>query len=161
MNQHEVFTKFWEKELPAFREVIARIPEGSTYRPDPKSRTAREIAWLIVVEHKVLIEGLERGVIEWEEAQPPESMAAIVAVFDRVHPSSVPRLKALPAPRWEGDLPFTFQGKEAFRSSAHDMAWGFLFDTIHHRGQLSTYLRPMGAKVPQIYGPSADEGSGQ
>ncbi len=161
MNQHEVFTKFWEKELPAFREVIARIPEGSTYRPDPKARTAREIAWLIVVEHKVLVEGLERGVIEWEESQPPESIADIVAAFDRVHPSSVPRLKALPPSRWEGDLPFTFQGKEAFRTSADDMAWSFLFDTIHHRGQLSTYLRPMGAKVPQIYGPSADEGSGQ
>ena len=161
MNQHEVFTRFWEKELPAFREVIARIPEGSTYRPDPKSRTAREIAWLIVVEHKVLVEGLERGVIEWQESQPPESMGAILAAFDQVHPGSVPRLKALPSSRWEGDLPFNFQGQEAWRTSAYDMAWGFLFDTIHHRGQLSTYLRPMGAKVPQIYGPSADEGSGQ
>ena len=36
------------------------------------------------------------------------------------------------------------------------IAWGFLFDAIHHRGQLSTYLRAMGAKVPSIYGPSAD-----
>jgi uncharacterized damage-inducible protein DinB len=34
--------------------------------------------------------------------------------------------------------------------------WLFLFDGIHHRGQLSTYLRPMGAAVPSIYGPSAD-----
>jgi len=37
------------------------------------------------------------------------------------------------------------------------MLWGFLFDAIHHRGQLSSYLRPMGAKVPSIYGPSADD----
>lgn len=109
MNQHEVFTEYWEKELPAFREVIARIPEGSTYRPDPKARTAREIAWLIVVEHKVLVEGLELGVIEWEESPAPESIADLVAAFDRVHPSSVPRLKALATSRWEGDLPFTFQ----------------------------------------------------
>jgi uncharacterized damage-inducible protein DinB len=36
-------------------------------------------------------------------------------------------------------------------------AWGFFFDIIHHRGQLTTYLRPMGSTVPQIYGPSADE----
>ncbi|MEJ0002337.1 MAG: DinB family protein [bacterium] len=36
------------------------------------------------------------------------------------------------------------------------MAWGFLFDAIHHRGQLTTYLRAMGATVPSIYGPSAD-----
>jgi len=38
-----------------------------------------------------------------------------------------------------------------------ETAWGFLLDIIHHRGQLSTYLRPMGSTVPQIYGPSADE----
>jgi len=32
-----------------------------------------------------------------------------------------------------------------------------MFDAIHHRGQLSAYLRPMGAKVPSICGPSADD----
>jgi uncharacterized damage-inducible protein DinB len=41
--------------------------------------------------------------------------------------------------------------------TGYDNAWGFLLDIIHHRGQLSTYLRPMGSTVPQIYGPSADE----
>ena len=41
--------------------------------------------------------------------------------------------------------------------TGYNNAWGFLFDIIHHRGQLSTYLRPMGSTVPQIYGPSADE----
>ena len=40
---------------------------------------------------------------------------------------------------------------------ASPMAWSFLFDIVHHRGQITTYLRPMGAKVPQIYGPSGDE----
>jgi uncharacterized damage-inducible protein DinB len=48
-------------------------------------------------------------------------------------------------------------GKVAWETSLGDMLWGFLFDGIHHRGQLSTYLRPMGAKVPSIYGPSADD----
>jgi hypothetical protein len=36
------------------------------------------------------------------------------------------------------------------------MAWSFLFDIVH-RGQITTYLRPMGSTVPQVYGPSADE----
>ena len=35
--------------------------------------------------------------------------------------------------------------------------WMFFFDAIHHRGQLSTYIRPMGGKVPSIYGPSGDD----
>jgi len=43
------------------------------------------------------------------------------------------------------------------RESGYEFGWGFLFDQIHRRGQLSTYLRPMGSTVPQIYGPSAGE----
>jgi uncharacterized damage-inducible protein DinB len=39
-----------------------------------------------------------------------------------------------------------------------DILRGFLYDAVHHRGQLTTYLRPMGGKVPSIYGPSGDEG---
>jgi hypothetical protein len=48
-------------------------------------------------------------------------------------------------------------GKPAWEASLGDMLFGFLFDAVHHRGQLSTYLRPMGAKVPSIYGPSGDD----
>ena len=47
-----------------------------------------------------------------------------------------------------------------WEESVGGFVWGFLFDLIHHRGQLTTYLRPMGGKVPSIYGPSADD-SGQ
>ena len=61
MDQKALFLKFWDKEAPATRKVISRIPEGSTYRPDPKSRTAGEIAWLIVREEIVLAEGLDNG----------------------------------------------------------------------------------------------------
>jgi uncharacterized damage-inducible protein DinB len=62
------------------------------------------------------------------------------------------RWKELPNERWEGTLEF-FGSKRP----ASSMAWSFLFDIVHHRGQITTYLRPMGSTVPQIYGPSADE----
>ena len=55
-------------------------------------------------------------------------------------------------------MPFMFQGQTVMNETGFDNAWGFLLDIIHHRGQLSTYLRPMGSTVPSIYGPSADEG---
>ena len=48
---------------------------------------------------------------------------------------------------------------EISNGSGYHFAWEFLFDAVHHRGQLSTYLRPMGSTVPSIYGPSADEQS--
>jgi len=62
------------------------------------------------------------------------------------------RWSALPLAKWEGSIEFF--GSER---PAAPMAWSFLFDIVHHRGQITTYLRPMGSTVPQIYGPSGDE----
>ena len=50
MDEKALFTKFWKHEATTTRKVLARIPEGSDYRPDPKSRTAQQIAWQIICE---------------------------------------------------------------------------------------------------------------
>ncbi len=157
MDQKAFFLKIWEKEAPATRKVLSRIPEGSDYRPDPKSRTAREIAWLLVQEEIALGEGLVKGTIEWAETPAPATMAEVLGVYDRRHAEMTAKLQALAPARWEQAVPFLWGGQEVMKEPAFEMAWGFLLDAIHHRGQLSTYLRPMGSTVPQIYGPSADE----
>ena len=157
MDQKALFLKYWEKEAPATRKVFSRIPEGSTYRPDPKSRTAREIAWLIVREEISLVEGLESGQFEWADVPAPAAMKDVLAAYDALHEPLSRRLHAIPSADWERRVPFMFQGQAVMNEPGCDSAWGFLFDIIHHRGQISTYLRPMGSTVPQIYGPSADE----
>lgn len=158
MDHKEFFIKQWEKEAVATRKVISRIPQNRCdYRADPKARTAREIAWLIVHEEAVLVDGLEKGAIEWVEFPVPAQVSEIVARYDREHDVNTKRLHSLPAARFEETIPFLWNGQEAAREIGYDVAWGFLLDQIHHRGQLSTYLRPMGAKVPSIYGRSADE----
>jgi uncharacterized damage-inducible protein DinB len=157
MDQKTMFLKFWEKEAAATRKVLSRIPEGSDYRPDPKSRTAREIAWLVVREEIVLADGLAKGVLEWAEVPAPATMKEVLDTYDRHHADATKKLHALDADRWDKTVPFMFGGQQVMAETAFDNAWGFLLDIIHHRGQLSTYLRPMGSTVPQIYGPSADE----
>ena len=157
MDEKALFVKFWEKEGPATRKVISRIPEGSDYRPDPKSRPAREIAWLIVREEILLTDGIEKGKLEWEEVPAPATVKEVLDTYDRHHDSLTKRLKAVDVKGWEKKVPFTFQGQEVMSDTGFGTAWGFLFDIIHHRAQISTYLRPMGSTVPQIYGPSADE----
>ena len=152
MDERALFTKFWETEAKTTRKVIARIPEGSDYRPDPKSRTAREIAWQIACEEKMIIDAVETGKAEWKPPQAPATIKELVEAYDRQSTEIVGRWKALPAARWDGTLEF-FGGQRP----AAPMAWSFLFDIVHHRGQISTYLRPMGSTVPQIYGPSGDE----
>ena len=152
MDERTLFTGFWTNESRTTRNVLARIPEGSDYRPDPKSRTAQEIAWQIVCEEKMLIDALESGKAEWAPAPTPPTMQAVLEAYERQSAGMEKRWKALPADRW--DRPIEFFGSQRSVSS---IAWGFLFDIIHHRGQLTTYLRPMGSTVPQVYGPTADE----
>jgi uncharacterized damage-inducible protein DinB len=152
VDEKALFTKFWTQESKTTRNVLARIPEGSGYRPDPKSRTAQEIAWQIVGEEQWIIEAAEKGTAEWAPAPMPATMREVVETYERQSADIVARWAKLPAERWGGTIEFF--GKP---HPASDMIWGFLFDIVHHRGQISTYLRPMGSTVPQIYGPSGDE----
>ena len=159
MDYKAFFLKYWEKESAATRKVIERIPQATCdYKADPKARTAREIAWVMVVEEIVLGDGLDKGVFNWQDRPMPDTIAEILAEYDRHHPKVTETLHRVPSSTWESDLPFLWQGQEVMRTPGYEMAWGFLLDQVHHRGQLSTYLRPMGSTVPAIYGPSADEG---
>ena len=83
------------------------------------------------------------------DAADDEGGARGVRAAERRDPEAV---EALPAEKWGGSLEFF-----GSQRPASPMAWSFLFDIVHHRGQITTYLRPMGSTVPQIYGPSADE----
>ncbi len=157
MDQKTQFLKYWNKEAVATRKVLSRIPEGSTYRPDPKSRTAREIAWLIVREEIELGAGMARGTMEWHEVPAPATMKEVLDAYDRHHGDVTKQLESADLARWDGPVPFMYDGQQVMNEPGADNAWGFLLDMIHHRGQITTYLRPMGSTVPQIYGPSADE----
>jgi uncharacterized damage-inducible protein DinB len=152
VDEKSLFTQFWTNESKTTRNVLARIPEGSNYRPDPKSRTAQEIAWQIVCEERMIIEGLENGKVEWAQPSMPVTMKEVLEAYEKRSDGMAERWKTLPTDRWEGTLEFF--GKQR---AASPMAWSFLFDIVHHRGQITTYLRPMGSTVPQVYGPSADE----
>jgi uncharacterized damage-inducible protein DinB len=152
VDEKSLFTQFWCNESRTTGKVLARIPEGSDYRPDPKSRTAHEIAWQIVGEEKMIIEALETGAAVWAPVPPPATMKELCEVYDTQSAAIARRWQALPPERWTGTLEFFGRQRPA-----SPMAWSFLFDIVHHRGQISTYLRPMGSTVPQIYGPSGDE----
>jgi len=148
-------------ELPAFVRVLKAVPEGKMdYRPDPRSRTAAELAWMLAGSEAALVSLLETGVIEWKETPPPARAADIVAAYERDAAAAGQRLEKLDAAGWQKKGSFLMGGAAVWEDTTEQMVWGFLFDSIHHRGQLSTYLRPMGGKVPAIYGPSADD-SGQ
>jgi len=160
MDQKALYLKFWESEAKATRKVLSRIPQDkSDYKPDPKARSARDLAWVIVTEEQALPEGISSGKIDWKELGTPATVQEILDAYDSKHDAITKQLKEIDPAAWEKDVALVYQGQEVMRSPGYDIAWSFLLDQIHHRGQLSTYLRPMGSTVPSIYGPSADEQS--
>jgi uncharacterized damage-inducible protein DinB len=145
-------------ELPAFVRVLKAVPPGRLdYRPDPKARTAAELAWLLAAEEAALVSLLDTGTVEWKEEKPPARIDEIVAAYERNAAAVDERLGRLDEAGWQKKGRFLMGGAPAWEDTIGQFAWGFLFDAIHHRGQLSSYLRPMGGKVPSIYGPSADD----
>jgi uncharacterized damage-inducible protein DinB len=81
---------------------------------------------------------------------------ALLAEFLQCAESLQQELISLNQADWLKERKVISNGVVTIQQPLGQILWLFLFDGIHHRGQLSTYLRPMGAAVPSIYGPSAD-----
>jgi uncharacterized damage-inducible protein DinB len=145
-------------ELPAFLRVLKALPAGKLeYRPDPKARTAAELATMLAAEDAALLSLLDTGSVDWKDPAPMSNVDQIASDFERNAEAVNQRLSKLDEAGWARKAQFKMGGAVVWEEALSQMTWGFLFDAIHHRGQLSTYLRPMGGKVPSIYGPSADD----
>jgi len=148
-------------EIPTFVKVLKAVPQTSRdYRPEPRSRTAAELAALLATEVAALASLLETGTVQWKEEPPAATMADIVASFERSATAATERMQRMDETAWTRKGRFLMEGAPPWEDTIENFVWGFLFDAIHHRGQLTTYLRPMGGKVPSIYGPSADDPGG-
>jgi uncharacterized damage-inducible protein DinB len=161
MTNRTFYLKRMEPEIPVFLRVMKALPADKLdYKPHERSTSAGDLAWQIAEELRVLAEITDANDINWESRPRPATLDEIVAAYE----ANAERLRTvvgnLSDARWDGEARFLFGGQEAWKSTAGDMFWGFLFDAIHHRGQLSAYIRPMGGKVPSIYGPSGDDNGG-
>jgi hypothetical protein len=158
MNTREFYIQRIKAEGPAFAKVIRAVPAGGgDYRPHPRSRSAAELVRLLAAEATMAVALIDRGRVEWTEPSADQSLAAAAAAFDRCQRELLERVATLDGAAWRRKTALLMGGSVGWSAPLGEMLWGFLFDAIHHRGQLSAYLRPAGGKVPSIYGPSADD----
>ena len=156
-NTRAYYQECFEAEKPKFIRVLKAVPAGQAdYRPHPRSTSAGDLVWLLASELLDACELVDRGELSYV-VRPAPSIPESVAAYERNADNLQKRLLTLDDGKWDGKARLLAGGKVAWETSLGDMLFGFLFDAIHHRGQLSSYLRPMGAKVPSIYGPSADD----
>src|SRR5262245_4901690 len=140
------------------RAVIAAIPpESADYRPHADSRSAFDLAWHIVSAEIKYLEAIAAGVFPHDLKPAPDSVRKSSDVLAWYTERFEPAVKRLETTNSDTLLRMVdFYGLRTF--PAIGLLQIILNHTIHHRGQLSTYLRPMGVKVPSIYGPSFDAG---
>ena len=155
----DVLINGWNGELAATSQVIAAVKDDNRdYKPDPKSRSAWELATHIATADIWFIDCIINGAFVWdqEKAKAAEGsftkIADVVAFYRKTFPERLKALRALPAEKFTEVIDF-FGMMKMPRANFVAMANNH---SIHHRGQLAAYLRAHGAKVPNIYGPSAD-----
>lgn len=144
-----------QREAEITKKVIAAIPDDrSDYRPDPNARTAKELAWHIANTDVQFLDGIADMKFTMESPETkPQTSAEVVAWYDENMKRALARVAAMSAEQLM--TPVSFVGIFNYPAVVY---LSFLNNhSIHHRGELATYLRPMGSKVPSIYGGSYDE----
>ncbi len=158
MNTREYYAQCFKAEKPKFIRVLRAVPADQTsYRPHARSTSAGDLVWLLASELGDACELVDRSEVNFVQRPAPAKVEESLSAYERNAGELEQKLARLDDSAWERKARFLMDGKVMWETSLGDMLWGFLFDAIHHRGQLSAYLRPMGGKVPSIYGPSADD----
>lgn len=156
-NVREYFVECLKSEIPTFVRVLKAVPSGQdAYTPHPRSTCAGDLAWLLASELHDACDLIEKGEATFVP-RPSPGLAQAIAEYERNAAALTERAAAMDDEAWNRPAKFLVDGNVVWEAPLGNMLFGFLFDAIHHRGQLSSYLRPMGGKVPSIYGPSGDD----
>jgi uncharacterized damage-inducible protein DinB len=159
MTTREFYVQRHEAEYAGFLKVLKALPaDRLDYKPHDRSPSAQQIVNTISGEFAVCVTVVNDRRGEWKDA-PPQSLEELITTFEQSVKALTEKVGALDEDGWNAKADFYYGGKKVNEVPVGDFLWMCLFDAIHHRGQLTTYLRPMGSKVPAIYGPSADEKS--
>lgn len=154
------FLDSYEREHKTTMKVLRAYPaDKSELKPHARLRTAREIAWVFVLERglgTVVMNG-QFGTAPPSPPPPAPPWNDVLAGLEKAHREFGDLVRGMPDDELMETSKFLTGPKQVGDVKRIDFLWFMLSDQIHHRGQLSVYLRLADAKVPSIYGPSGDE----
>ena len=158
MTSRELFIKTFKAEQKLFEKVLKAVNQKKwNYRPDKVSRTGQQLIGVFSEEFAMMEDIAGKGKVIMDKASKlPKTVSAVIASSKKSITKVIKAVEKLSEKEWESADAIMTGAFGEWKDKKGNMLWGFLLDLIHHRGQLSTYLRAMGGKVPSIYGPSAD-----
>ena len=156
MTLREFFVERRRAEAPVFFAVLKALPaDRVSYKPHDRSPSAEQLVWTLTRELKNCLE-VATEYKTARSAEPPPPWNQMLSLFEQWSNQLVEVVARMDEASWNRTAEFYYAGKKVSEQPVGQFLWLILFDAIHHRGQLSAYLRPMGGAVPAIYGPSAD-----
>lgn len=157
MTLREFYVERRRAELPVFLSVLKALPvERMDYRPSERCPSAERLVSTLTWELQSCLEVAKEYRTEYHGGDPQPALAEMLELFEKRSNELIDVVARMTEEDWNRVAQFYYGGKVVSEQPVGQFLWFILFDAIHHRGQLSAYLRPMGGKVPSIYGPSAD-----
>lgn len=158
MTEKEMILGMYEREFPTTLKLLKAFPAArADFKPHERSRSAKELAWVFVTEQGAVGAALAGGIDFSKMPAVPATMQEIIGAFEKSHADAVAKIKRASDADLNKTVKFPVAPKKMGDVRVMDLCGMLVCDAIHHRGQFSVYLRLAGAKVPSIYGPSADE----
>jgi uncharacterized damage-inducible protein DinB len=160
-SAREQFLKTFEKEHATTMRVLGAVPpDKGDFRPHARSNTAKDLAHTFIIEQQLMLRALKNELKIGQGGGFPkfDTLGEAIERFHRDSQDVIATVRKTSEKDFtEGKVPFYTGPKQLGEYSKADFAWFMLLDQIHHRGQMSIYVRMCEGKVPSIYGPSADE----
>ena len=159
MSEKDMFLMGLDREVQTTLKVLKNYPSDKLdWKPHEKSRSARDLAWIFSQEMGIIGMAID-GKIDFSQPFPkaPSSMKEIIASLEATSKQAAERVKKLSDADYNSMIKFPVGPGQMGDFRKADVMWFSMMDHVHHRGQLSVYVRMAGGKVPSIYGPSADE----
>ena len=161
MTNKEFFIQTWQAEMQRTLSAVRGLPADMTklnYKCDEKARSAADIIGHILQHAGALTNAVDSFIAIEQTGKQYNSIEEAALYFEKYASLLVDKLNATDDKIWnEQIVEFHLNGNNLFAYPMSNMFWMFMFDIIHHRGQLSTYYRHMGVRNPQIYGPTAED----
>jgi uncharacterized damage-inducible protein DinB len=156
------FLDAYEREHAITMKVLrAYPPEKSELRPHPRSKTARELAWIFALERGLgkaaFSNAYAEGRLGGGPPPVPERWEDVLTTLEAAHDEFRDVFNSYSDQQLQEPIKFFGGPKTLVDVPRLAFAWFLIHDQIHHRGQFSVYLRMADGKVPSIYGPSGDE----
>ncbi|MDQ3069026.1 MAG: DinB family protein [Acidobacteriota bacterium] len=161
MTIADSFLPEFEQEMTTTRTMLARVPDGKgDWRPHPKSFPLAHLAQLVARMPGWITNVVQETSLDLAQgaAYSTETTPTLLALFDKNVQDARQALAATADDAFAIEWSLQMGAKTLFTDSRRNVVRQTINHLVHHRGQLSVYLRLLDVPVPSIYGPTADEG---